>query len=147
MTAAAPRLCSFALDWAPADYRLWPTTGNAQKEMAMDGLEAKSKEKGRIHFPTRLRIMLETNAARDKAEVLLSGLINAQTAMSRHDVAPVSSRIVSRSSIDRAIASTQRLIDSLNTALDMAQDDLRDDRMSILDEIDDDAPSAGPQAA
>jgi hypothetical protein len=106
--------------------------------MVMDGPDAQSKENGKKHFPTRLRIMLETNAARDKAEVLLSGLINAQTAMSKHDVMPVSDRIVNRSSMDKAIASTKRLIDSLNTALDMAQHDLSDDVMSILDEIDED---------
>lgn len=102
----------------------------------MDGPQPGHKARVKTHFPTRLRIMLETNAARDKAEVLLAGLLNAQVAMKQHTTNPVSSRIACPASMDRAIASTRRLIDSLNDALRLAEDDLGDETMSLLDEID-----------
>ncbi|GEM_PF-5200047 len=88
-------------------------------------------------FGSRLRIVIETNAARDKAEVLLASLLNAQQAVDRQEPPPFSGRIVSRQSMDQAISSTKRLIASLNQALEMAQTDLRDADLALLDELDD----------
>jgi hypothetical protein len=87
-------------------------------------------------FGSRLRVVIETNAARDKAEVLLSSLLNAQQAVDRQEPPPFSGRIVSRQSMDQAISSTKRLIASLNQALEMAQHDLRDADLALLDELD-----------
>jgi len=87
-------------------------------------------------FGPRLRVVIETNAARDKAEVLLASLLSAQQAVDRQEPPPFSGRIVSRQSMDQAISSTKRLIASLNQALDMAQHDLRDADLALLDELD-----------
>ncbi|MCC6908408.1 MAG: hypothetical protein IT430_10740 [Phycisphaerales bacterium] len=87
-------------------------------------------------FGSRLRIVIETNAARDKAEVLLASLLSAQQAVDRQEPPPFSGRIVSRQSMDQAISSTKRLIASLNRALEMAQHDLRDTDLALLDELD-----------
>ena len=87
-------------------------------------------------FGPRLRVVIETNAARDKAEVLLASLLSAQQAVDRQEPPPFSGRIVSRQSMDQAISSTKRLIASLNHALDMAQHDLRDADLALLDELD-----------
>ena len=86
-------------------------------------------------FGSRLRVLIETNAARDKAEVLLSSLLNAQQAVDRQQPPPFAGQIVSRRSMDQAISSTKRLIASLNKALEMAQHDLRDSDLDLLDEI------------
>ncbi|MCL4198787.1 MAG: hypothetical protein KJZ69_14965 [Phycisphaerales bacterium] len=89
----------------------------------------------RNRFGSRLRVLIETNAARDKAEVLLSSLLSAQQAVDRQQPQPFAGQIVSRRSMDQAISSTKRLIASLNQALEMAQDDLRDAELDLLDEI------------
>lgn len=87
-------------------------------------------------FGSRLRVLIETNAARDKAEVLLSSLLSAQQAVDRQQPPPFAGQIVSRRSMDQAISSTKRLIASLNKALEMAQHDLRDADLDLLDELD-----------
>ena len=103
----------------------------------------------RVHFPPRLRAVLETNATRDKAEVLLASLLNAQRVADLQQARPVAgtsaggTRLVSRASMDRAIASTKRLIASLNAALSAAQGDLRDPDLSALDDGDDPASHDG----
>ncbi len=89
----------------------------------------------RKRFGSRLRVLIETNAARDKAEVLLSSLLSAQQAVDRQQPRPFAGQIVSRRSMDQAISSTKRLIASLNQALEMAQQDLRDADLDLLDEI------------
>lgn len=95
-----------------------------------------------MNFTARQRILLETNAARDKAEALLAGLLNAQQIVDRHEPQPCSARLVSRESMDRAISSTKQLIHMLNAQLDSAQHDLQDEDLSILDELDETNPNA-----
>jgi hypothetical protein len=84
-------------------------------------------------FTPRQRAVLETNAARDRAEILLSGLLHAQRVVEKVKSARDCGRAGSRESMDRAISSTKRLIVSLDRALRMAEDDLRDEAMDVLD--------------
>ncbi|MFG0328420.1 MAG: hypothetical protein ACF8PN_00855 [Phycisphaerales bacterium] len=89
-----------------------------------------------MSFSGRQRILLETNMARDKAEALLAGLINAQRVVDRQTPNDLGGDIVSRESIDRAISTTKRLIATLNESLRGAYDDLSDPELAILDELD-----------
>lgn len=68
----------------------------------------------------RQRGRLSINLARDKAEVLLAGLIHAQRAFDRCEPPPCCSRIVSRRSMDQAIGSTRRLIMALDRIMTRA---------------------------
>ncbi len=80
------------------------------------------------------RRMLQTNLARDKAEALLEGLKRAR--------AEAEDRIVGADNLDpqrieqgrhamqRAIEAAQRMVDSLNSAMDVLDDDLTDENLS-----------------
>lgn len=68
------------------------------------------------------RVVLETNAARDRAEALLRGLMDAKE-QSERQLATLKrpdayKAVTGKSSIDNAIASTRRLIETLNRELD-----------------------------
>ncbi len=71
------------------------------------------------------RIVLETNAARDRAEALLQRLLEAKSECEREmsDLrrTDVYKTVTGRSAIENAIASTRRMIDTLNHALEQAQ--------------------------
>ncbi|MEC9374701.1 MAG: hypothetical protein VYC34_12690 [Planctomycetota bacterium] len=72
----------------------------------------------------RQRIVLETNAARDKAEALLRGLLDAKAVtereLSRLRREDPMRQVRGRSAIDNAISSTKRMIDTLNRSLEDA---------------------------
>ncbi|TVQ60351.1 MAG: hypothetical protein EA379_08330 [Phycisphaerales bacterium] len=75
------------------------------------------------------RVLLETNAARDRAEALLRGLLDAK-AESEKQMATFKrpdayKAVTGKSSIDNAIASTRRLIETLNRELDRAQREIQ----------------------
>lgn len=85
--------------------------------------------------------MLETNKARDKAEILLHELMRAQKAFNQPEnpdnVGTTVRGVAQRSeSVTVAIRSTRRLIDALNRAMDLASDDLDDQDMALLDALD-----------
>ena len=71
------------------------------------------------------RILLETNAAREKAEALLHGLMDAkrqtETQLASLKRADAYKTVTGRSAIDNAIVSTKRLVESLNRAVAQAR--------------------------
>ena len=98
----------------------------------------------------RQRIMLETNALRDKAEALLRGLLDAK-AVTEREMARLKrpdpmQLVTGRSSIDDGIASTRRMIETLNRSLAQARRDLDDDDIAMLDELGPDVVVAGAAA-
>jgi len=84
----------------------------------------------------RQRILQETTLVREKAEALLRGLMEAKTVSEKHlaDVnqADALKRLTGRSSMDNAIASTRRMIDSLDRALGTLKKDLTDEDVALL---------------
>lgn len=84
----------------------------------------------------RQRILLETTAARDKAEALLRGLLDAKERSEKHMADSGQSdhlkQVTGRSAMDNAIASTQRMIESLNRALSQLKRNLTDEDFEIL---------------
>lgn len=84
----------------------------------------------------RQRILQETSLVREKAEALLKGLMEAKTVSERHmaevNQADALKRLTGRTSMDNAIASTRRMIDSLDRALGSLKKDLTDEDMALL---------------
>ncbi len=74
----------------------------------------------------RQRIVLETIAARDRAEATLQSLLAAQAecAAGASPRADPFREVTGKSAMENAIAQTRRMIESLNTALAQAQRDL-----------------------
>jgi hypothetical protein len=92
---------------------------------------------------TRHRILREHSAAREKAEALLRGLLDARASTRRAlgDAArPVGSG-VSRG-LESAIASTRRLIETYTRTLDALHRDLSDDDLRFLDEVERDSATS-----
>jgi hypothetical protein len=89
----------------------------------------------------RQMILLQTNAARDKAEALLRGLMQAKEEAERrlaeHDQRDPMAVVTGRSSLEQAIDATRKMIQTLNRRLAEARRDLHDADMAILDELDD----------
>ncbi|MEM1328937.1 MAG: hypothetical protein AAGG07_00100 [Planctomycetota bacterium] len=81
----------------------------------------------------RQRIVTETTNARDKAESLLRGLLDAR-ASSAKSFSAVSPKAEAESpaSVDAAIRSTQRMIEALNRAIDRFRGSLSDDDLELL---------------
>lgn len=71
------------------------------------------------------RLVVETQAARDRAEAILQRLLEAksQTEQELSTLRRTDSfkAVTGRSAIDNAIAATRRMIDSLSHAIDQAQ--------------------------
>ena len=88
----------------------------------------------------RQRIMLETNALRDKAEALLKGLVDAKSVtereMARLNRSDPMRLVTGKTSIDDGISSIKRMIETLNRSLAQARRDLDDDDIALLDELD-----------
>lgn len=82
------------------------------------------------------RILLETRSRRDEAEALLRSLLDAKESSERNlaelHQSDVMKRVTGKSSIDRAIASTQRLIESFNRVLDDLKRNLTDEDLEML---------------
>lgn len=92
----------------------------------------------------RQRILSETVAARDRAEKLLQGLVDARRRTEQHlerlGKPDAMRKVTGRSAMDNAIASTQRMIESLNRALEqlkrgLSDEDLAEIRAEIQSEI------------
>jgi hypothetical protein len=84
----------------------------------------------------RQRILRETNQVRDKAEALLRGLMEAKDASERHlasirEFDPMK-RLTGHSSMDNAIHSTRRMIDSLDRALNQLKHELSDEDLALM---------------
>lgn len=84
----------------------------------------------------RQRILRETTQVREKAQVLLRGLIEARSASERHlseirQLDPLK-RLTGHSSMDNAIVSTRKMIDSLDRALDQLRTELTDDDLALM---------------
>lgn len=85
----------------------------------------------------RQRILLETTAARDKAQTLLRGLVDAQAKIAvvrTGSVRAAQSIGAERTSMDSAISSVQRLIETYNRELEQFRDQLSDEDIALLDE-------------
>lgn len=86
----------------------------------------------------RQRILLETTSARDQAEALLRSLLDAK-AQSEKRLAELKQSdsvkaVTGRSAMDNAIASTQRMIETLNRALTQMKRDLSDADLAAMDD-------------
>lgn len=85
----------------------------------------------------RQRILVETTEARDKAQSLLAGLLDARTGsesrLTQLNQSDMLKRVTGASSMDNAIESTRRMIDTLNRALDQFRRELTDEDLSLLE--------------
>jgi hypothetical protein len=91
--------------------------------------------------PTRApsRLLVETTQRRDDAARLLDTLLDAKR-VSESNLASLQQddmlkRVTGKSSMDNAIASTRRLIDSFNRVIDDLRRNLSDDELAELDLI------------
>lgn len=86
----------------------------------------------------RQRILLETATVRDRAEALLKGLLETRKTFERHT--PVTSKpdalkkVTGRSSIDNAVASTQRMVEALNRTLGALRHELNDEDLALIED-------------
>ena len=87
---------------------------------------------------TKHRMLVETTARRDEAETLLRLLLDAKEAseknLSQLGQTDLVKQVTGRSSIDTAIASTQRLVESFNRVLTDLRDGLDDEDLALLRE-------------
>lgn len=82
-------------------------------------------------------ILTETAATRQRAEALLRSLLDTKSTAEK-SAAVVGTRPTLRgpantSALDHAIASTQRMIETLDRVMDQAVDELSDDDLAFLD--------------
>lgn len=99
----------------------------------------------------RQRILSETVSARDRAEKLLRGLVDARWRTEQHlerlGKPDAMRKVTGRSAMDNAIASTQRMIESLNRALEQLKRGLSDEDLAeIQAEIQADLRAESPAA-
>jgi hypothetical protein len=80
----------------------------------------------RDHMTERQRILLETISARDKAESLLRSLVESKGELESHLAAERQRDkfqiVTGRSSIDNAVSSTRRMIETLNRAIERCRE-------------------------
>ncbi|MCE7972447.1 MAG: hypothetical protein DYG93_12415 [Leptolyngbya sp. PLA2] len=85
----------------------------------------------------RHQVLIETAAARDKAEALLRGLQEARARSERHlreiGQTDAMKAVTGKSSIENAIASTQRMIDTLNRSLVQLKKELTDEDLVLIE--------------
>ncbi len=82
----------------------------------------------------RRQILSETSATRDRAQALLRSLMDHKTQSAR--VLPRADAFATsagRSALDRAIRSTQRMIETLNRVLEETNAELCDEDLQLLD--------------
>ena len=74
---------------------------------------------------TQSQVLIETTATREKAEALLKALLDYKSASEKNlaDLrqADAFKVVTGRSSLDNAIASTQRMIEALDRVIDQAK--------------------------
>lgn len=85
---------------------------------------------------TKQRMIQETVQRRDEAMTLLSTLLDAKS-ISEHNLAQLHQpdlikQVTGKSSMDNAIASTRRLIDSFNRVLDDLRRNLTDEDLELI---------------
>ncbi len=85
------------------------------------------------------RLLTETTQRRDDASRLLDALLEAKR-VSESNLAQLQQddmlkRVTGKSSMDNAIASTRRLIDSFNRVIDDLRRNLSDDELAELDSL------------
>ncbi len=90
------------------------------------------------------RVLVETMTRRDEAEALLRALLDAK-ATSERNLASIRQSdfmksVTGRSSMDNAIASTQRLIESFNRVITDLRANLSDEDLELLGELEEPAP-------
>lgn len=87
----------------------------------------------------RHQILLETTATRDRAEALLRTLMDCKAQSERNlselKQSDTFKSVTGRSALDNAIASTQRMIDSLNRVIGHARRDLTPEDLAIMEEL------------
>jgi predicted nucleic acid-binding Zn-ribbon protein len=87
----------------------------------------------------RHQILLETTATRDRAEALLRTLLECKAQSERHlaeiKQADTFKSVTGRSALDNAIASTQRMIESLNRVISHARRELSEEDLAFLEEL------------
>lgn len=87
----------------------------------------------------RQRILLETATVRDRAEALLKGLIETKSTFERHTPAASKpdalKKVTGRSSIDNAVASTQRMVEALNRTLGQLRRELNDEDLALIEDV------------
>jgi len=93
------------------------------------------------------RILVETVGRRDEAEALLRALVDAK-ASSEKNLAEIRQsdfmkKVTGKSSMDNAIASTQRLIESFNRVISDLKANLSDEDLALLGGLEGPAPSVG----
>ncbi len=93
----------------------------------------------------RSKMMVETQTQRDRALKLLDALRQAKTRseenLTRLNQTDLLKKVTGASSMDNAIASTQRLIDSFNRVLDQLRDELDEEDLAMLGDLERPAPS------
>ncbi len=92
----------------------------------------------------RQRILTDITAARDQAEVLLRGLLDAK-AQSERRLAELRQpdalkAVTGRSAMDNGIAAVQRMIETLNRVTSDLKRDLSEQDLALLEEPDRDSP-------
>lgn len=95
---------------------------------------------GATRSSPKQRMLIETTRRRDEASRLLATLLDAQR-VSENNLAQLKQddlmkRVRGHSSMDSAIASTRRLIDSFNRILDDLRRNLTDDDLELLAQLD-----------
>src|ERR1041384_3848060 len=95
----------------------------------------------------RQQVLIETHSTRVRAGELLKALQAAQAEaeqhMARAERPDVMKAVTGRSAMDNAIASTKRMIEALDRAVEEARKCLSDEDMDVLDEPDE---ARGPTA-
>jgi hypothetical protein len=89
---------------------------------------------------TKQRMLVETTARRDEAEALLRVLIDART-LSEQNLAKIGrpdlvKKVTGRSSMDNAVASAQRLVESFNRVLTDLRESVDEADLSLLAALD-----------
>lgn len=84
----------------------------------------------------RQRMLIEATAKRDEAEALLRTLLDAKATSERNlrDIGrdDMVKRVTGRSSLDRAVASAQRLLESFNRVLGDLRRELDEEDLRLL---------------
>lgn len=88
-----------------------------------------------MRFTELQRIFFETNLARDRAETLLRGLLDASRAMHIHNVVGSGPKMRCGQDLDQAISTTRQMVALLDATMDSATADINDDDMQILNEL------------
>jgi len=91
------------------------------------------------------KMLVETQTQRDRALQLLEALraakLRSEQNLAKLNQTDFLKKVTGSSSMDNAIASTQRLIDAFNRVLDQLQDELSDEDLAMLGSLERPAPS------